>query len=157
MSKKKKSRQYPSFWSIKPKRAVLQVTLIENVDTENIDVVTDNSEVPESNAWVYRVNNTSNREFAFFIDSIAPREKDFIRLLINEDFSDYEPSESAQLVFKLQRKSPSAGCYSYSSLFKTMKVSCCKCYDFYSVFPWKSYTLHHWQWQQSVCTIILTM
>ena len=108
MSKKKKSRQYPSFWSVKPKRSVLQVTLIENVDTENIDVVTDNSEASESNAWVYRVNNTSNKEFAFFVDTIAPREKDFIRLLINDDFSDYEPGESAQLVFKLQRKSPSA-------------------------------------------------
>jgi hypothetical protein len=108
MSKRTIIRRYPSFWAVPLKSRLLQVKVLDSIDTRTTRIATDSSVEAEANAWVYEVNKVHNKEFVFYIDFIIPREKDFIKLLVNDDFSDNEPSESAQMLYRLQRKSPTA-------------------------------------------------
>lgn len=108
MSKKKKSRRYPSLLSVTYNESRLQVIQMDSAISDGVDFVVDSGEVSEAKPWVYGVNNISNKEFSFYIATIIPNEKAFIKILVNDDFSDNEPCESVQLVNRLQRSNPLA-------------------------------------------------
>lgn len=109
MSKSKKVvRRYPSLFSETLHIRRFTIAPIEEVISDSVNVTVDDADKIAEGSWFYRVNYKVG-DIPFYCGEISkPQEKEFVNLLISEDFTDYEINDAANYVYSLQKKAPSA-------------------------------------------------